>query len=96
MVAHKVPVSDHLFHEIRRGFQIMPHHEEGGRHIVLFERIQDRLCVPVFIPCIKGQVDHFFRAVAHVMGVVLLQLLRGGVSGGLAALLPETESPVCA
>lgn len=52
MVAHRVPLLHHALHQLRRRFQIMSHHKEGGRNAVLFQRI------PGSAPCSRFRSRH--------------------------------------
>ena len=94
MVAYKMPVRHHLFYQLRCGFEIMPHHEKGRWHLMLFQGIENRLCVSVLKSGVKSQIDNFLLTVSDIVGVVLLELLDGRVSGRLGALLPEAKPPV--
>ena len=70
------------------------HYKKGGGGLVLFQCIQDGGGVAVLIACVKGQVDPLFICVAQIVGVVLRQLLGGGVSHRGLALLLEAKAPV--
>ena len=94
MVSHCVSLLHHAFHQFRGRLQVMPHHEKGSRSIVLLQRIQNRTGVAVFIPTIKGQIQHLLLAFRHIVGVILLHLVNGGISGWLRPCLSKSKPPV--
>ena len=54
MVAYNMPFLYHTFHQVWAGFQIIAHYKKSGLHIMLFQRVQDRRHIAVFITAVKG------------------------------------------
>ena len=96
MIAHRMAVLHHAPGDVRRRLQKMPHHEEGGRGIVFFQRVQDRFRVAVLVAAVKSQIDHLLLPFPAVVRIVLGKLRHGCVPGGLLARLPESQPPVLA
>ena len=94
VVAYDVSFLLHPADQVRVLRDKIAHHKKGGGGLVLFQCIQDGLRVAVLIACVKGQVDPLFICVAQIVGVVLRQLLGGGVSHRGLALLLEAKAPV--
>ena len=68
---------------------IMPYYKKGSLHIVIFQRIQNRLRVAVFVAAVKGQIDNLFFCVRDIVSIVLLKLCNGRIAGRLRALRTE-------
>ena len=94
VVAHDVPLRHHAADQVRGRLDHVANHKESRRGVVLFQRVQDRGGVAVFIATVKSEVDHLFGGVAQVIGVVLCQLLYGGVPHRGLPLGGEGKSPV--
>lgn len=82
MIPHRVAFLHHPLDKIRAGFDIIAHHKKGGLGVVLFQRVENRRRIAVFIPRIKGEVDGFFRGIPEIVGIVLPEILRRGVADG--------------
>ena len=52
--------------------------------------LQDGWRVAVFVTGIKGEKDDFFIGVGGIVGVVGVQLLDGGISGGTLPFIGKT------
>ena len=94
MVSHIVALGYHSFYQVRAGLQIISNQEKGGVYIVFFQGVQDGGCVSVFITGVKGQVDDLILGILGIVGIELLQIIRGGISHRHLALARETKSPV--
>ena len=53
MVPNGVSFCHHAFYQIRAGFQKVTDQEESGRSMMLFQGIEDGLCISIFISGIK-------------------------------------------
>ena len=93
MVADGVPLPCHAAHQIRVLANVGAYQEKSGRGIVLFQRIQNRLRAAVFIPGIKGEINHLLLGVAQIGCIKPLQLIHAGVAHRRHSRLPEAESP---
>ncbi len=89
-----MPVLHHALRDLRGRLQEMSYHEEGGGGIVLFERIQDGLRVPVLVAAVKGQIDHLLIPLSTVVGIIPRQLRRRGIARGLLSLRAEPQAPI--
>ena len=76
-------------------FNVMPHQEEGGGSIVLFQGVQDLAGGTVFIPGIEGQIDYLFSGGVYVGCVVFFKLRLADRSKGGSAFGSEGKSPGC-
>ena len=94
VVAHDVALLGHAPDDVRSGLHHVPHHEEGGGSVVLFQGVQDLLRIAVLIAAVEGEVDDLVAGIAQEPGVMLRQLLRRGVAHGGLALVGEGEPPV--
>ena len=94
VVGHNVAFRRHSLDNVRGRFHHVPHYKKRRRGVVFFQRIQNFLRTAVFIAAVKGQIDHLLRGVPHIAGIILCQLLRGGVAHRRLALHREGESPV--
>ena len=94
VVAHDVALLDHAADQIRVSLDHMPHHEKGGGSLMGLEHVQNLAGVAVFIAAVEGQVDHRFGGVPQVVGVILGQILCGGVAYGRLAFGGEGEAPI--
>ena len=72
MISHGVSLGHHPFHQLRAGFQVIPHQEKRGGGAVFFQRVQDGRGIAVFIPRVKSQINNLFVCVLGVVGVKLL------------------------
>ena len=71
VVAYDVSLRRHAADDVRGGFDHVPHHEEGRRSAVLFQRVQNGLGVAVFVAAVKGEVNDLLAGVPHIPGIVL-------------------------
>ena len=60
---------------------------------MFLQGLQDGWRVAVFVTGIKSEKDDFFIGVGGIVGVVGVQLLDGGISGGPLPFLWENLSP---
>ena len=70
--------------------------EKGGGRLMLFQSVQDRRRVPVFISRVKGEVNDLFPGGRYIVGVEGGQLFAGGVSLGRRPGVPEFKAPALA
>ena len=61
---------------------------------MLFERIQNRRGIPVVIPRVKREIDHLFRGIPRIHGVIFCQRLGGRVADRRFPVLLKTQPPV--
>ena len=94
VVAHDVPLRRHAADDVRCRFDHIAHYEEGGGGIVLFQRVQNGFRVAVFIAAVKGQVNDLLAGVTQIPGVVLGQILHGGVANRRLPLHGKGQPPV--
>ena len=94
VVAYDVPLCRHAADDVRRGFDHVPHHKEGRRGIVLFQRVQNRFGIAVFIAAVKREVNDLPDGVPHVPRIVLRQKFRRGIADRRLPLLREGQAPV--
>ena len=64
VVSHNMSFVYHAADDVRCGFNHIAYNKEGCRCVMFFQRIQNRLGVAIFIPAVKGKVNHFLRGVA--------------------------------
>ena len=63
---------------------------------MLFQSVQDRRRVPVFVSRVKGEVNDLFPGGRNIVGVEGGQLFAGGVSLGRRTGVPEFKAPALA
>ena len=95
VIAYRMSLCQHPFHQIRAGFQIMPHHKECGWGIVFFQGVQNRGRISIFKATVKGQINSFFFRFFYIIGVVFPENSRRDISGGLCSRLAEAQTPAC-
>ena len=71
MVGYDVALGDHALHQVRAGLQVVSDHEKGGGDLVLFQGVQDRGGIAVFITGVKGEIEDLFIGHLGIGGVVL-------------------------
>ena len=96
MIAHSMAVLHHALHDVRSGLQKMTHHKKGSRRIVLFQCIQNRFRIAVFISAVKSQINYLFISLGTKIRIVLLEFCCGRISCGFLSFLPEAQPPVFA
>ena len=94
VVSYDVPFFCHAANNFRCRFNHIPDYEECRRGIVLFQRIQNRFGVSVFVAAVKGEVDDFPGSITHVKRVILRQFLDRSVTDGCFSFCLERESPI--
>ena len=93
MVAHKMPLAQHPPDKVRVLLDVIADDEKRRLHVVLCQRVQDRLRAAVFIARVKGQVDLLFCLVPQIDRVVPPQRLGRGVADRRLALRAEAQPP---
>jgi len=96
VVADRMPLGNHAPNQIWSAFQKMTDDEEGGRSIMLFQRVQNCRCISVFISAVKGKIDHLLIFAPHIISIIFEQFPDRSVSGWLIALLAKAKSPILA
>ena len=85
MIPHRVALLHHALYHVRSGLQKMSHHKESARRIVLFQGVQNRRRVSVFITAVKGEIDHLLVAASHKISVIPQEVFGGSISCGGSA-----------
>ena len=71
MVAHRMTLRHHAFHQIRAGLDVVAHQKKRGRHLMFFQRVQNSRRIAVFKARVKGDIQLFLAGIPHVIGIVL-------------------------
>ena len=90
VIAHGMAVGDHLLYEVGTGRKKISYHKKGGWNLMFLQGLQDGWRVAVFVTGIEGEKDDFFIGVGGIVGVVGVQLLDGGISGGTLPFIGKT------
>lgn len=95
MIADNVPFLHHPFDQIRACLNVIAHHEESGFYVVLFQGIQNRGRIAVFIARVEGQIDYLTVRAAAVISVVGLKRLGACIAHRRLAVFLKAQAPVC-
>ena len=94
VVSHSVTFFHHSFYQFRFRIYVCSNYKKCGGYAVLCKRVQNGLCVSVFIACVEGEIEHFLVSVFRIVGVILCQFVERGVPHGRLSLLLKAQSPV--
>ena len=61
---------------------------------MLFERVENGWGIAVFVPGVKGEIDHLFVGIPGIIGVILRQKFACRVADRRFAFLLEAQPPV--
>ena len=89
MVAYDVALIHHSFYQVRSGGYVIAHQEKCGGGIMLFQRVQNRGRVAVFITGVKGEIENLLIRLIGIIGIELLQIFRAGVGHRRLSVLLE-------
>ena len=70
MVAYRMAFFIDPLDDIRTGREEVADYEKGGWRLVLFQGIQHRLDIPIFVTAVKGQIKHLFLCIFSIVGIV--------------------------
>ena len=91
VIAHGMAVGEHA---VLRGPGLVerkfPTTKKVAGTLMLLQGLQDGWRVAVFVTGIEGEKDDFFIGVGGIVGVVGVQLLDGGISGGTLPFIGKT------
>lgn len=60
---------------------------------MLFQSIQDRRCIAIFITGVKREVDDGLLSIADIVSMIPGEIIRSGIAHGSPAFLLKTQSP---
>ena len=81
MVSYDVPFLNDLPDEIRLFFDKVSYAEKSSGSVVFFERLEDRLRIPVFVAAVECQVQLFFGGGFCKICVIGFQLFDSCICG---------------
>ena len=90
VIAYGMAVGEHLLYKVGTGGEKISYHKKGGRNLMLLQGLQNGWRVAVFVTGIEGEEDDFFIGVGGIVGVLGVQLLDGGISGGTLPFIGKT------
>ena len=94
MISNGVPFFCHSKNQILIIFQISTDNEESSGDLVLFECIENRRGVSIFITGIEGKVYDFFVRIFSVICVVNGKFVICSIGYGRFSFFLKTQSPV--
>ena len=94
VIPDNMALRPHPFDQIRIFFQIIPHNKKSRRHMMLFQCVENRRRVAVFVSAVKCQIQNLFRRILRIKRIILRQLLHTFIRHRRFVVLLKGKSPV--
>lgn len=94
VVPDDMSLRPHPFDQIGIFFQIIPYNKKSRRHMMLFQCVENRRRVAVFVSAVKRQIQNLFRRILRIKRIILRQLLHIFVRHRRFVVLLKGKSPV--
>lgn len=94
VVPDDMPLRPHPFDQVGIFFQIIPHNKKSRRHMMLFQCVENRRRVAVFVSAVKCQIQNLFRRILRIKRIILRQLLHTFIRHRRFVVLLKRKSPV--
>lgn len=94
VVPDDMPLRPHPFDQVGIFFQIIPHNKKSRPHMMLFQCVENRRRVSIFVSAVKRQIQNLFRRILRIKRIILRQLLHAFVRHRRFVVLLKGKSPV--
>ena len=94
VVPDDMSLRPHPFDQIGIFFQIIPYNKKSRRHMMLFQCVENRRRVSIFVSAVKRQIQNLFRRILRIKRIILRQLLHIFVRHRRFVVLLKGKSPV--
>ena len=94
VVPDDMSLRPHPVHQDRNIFQIISYNKKSSRHMMLFQCVENRRRVAVFVSAVKRQIQNLFRRILRIKRIILRQLLHIFVRHRRFVVLLKGKSPV--
>ena len=94
VVPDDMPLRPHPFDQVGIFFQIIPYNKKSRRHMMLFQCVENRRRVSIFVSAVKRQIQNLFRRILRIKRIILRQLLHAFVRHRRFVVLLKGKSPV--
>ena len=94
VVPDDMSLRPHPFDQVGIFFQIIPYNKKSRRHMMLFQCVENRRRVSIFVSAVKRQIQNLFRRILRIKRIILRQLLHIFVRHRRFVVLLKGKSPV--
>ena len=94
VVPDDMSLRPHPFDQIGIFFQIISYNKKSSRHMMLFQCVENRRRVSIFVSAVKRQIQNLFRRILRIKRIILRQLLHIFVRHRRFVVLLKGKSPV--